>query len=141
MEERRSSQQEHPGVRVDKFFVLISFHHMPATKRARKGTLLRDPNEAMERFGPLKAVLGAVPAVFANREVGSKPPSQILLPQMNSRQGSAAVGDKIKVLLSHVVALEDFFDSRPGDVAEQRRRDELIQYVVVLPLNSDLSTF
>ena len=52
---------------------------------------------------------------------------------MNSLQGSAAVGDKIEVLLSHVVALEDFFDSRPGDVAEQRRRDELIEYVVVPP--------
>ena len=49
--------------------------------------------------------------------------------------------NKIEILLSHVVALEELFDSRPGDVAEQRRRDELIQYAVVPPLNLDPSTF
>ena len=114
---------------------------MPAAKRARKRTPLRDPNGAIEKCGPLKAVLGAVPTVFANREVGSQPPSRIFLPQMNYQQGSAVVGNKIEALLSHVVALEEFFDLRPGDVAEQRCWDELLQYVVVPPFNLDLSTF
>ena len=39
------------------------------------------------------------------------------------------MGNKIKILLSHVVLLEEYLDSRPGDVAEQRRRDELIRYI------------
>ena len=48
-------------------------------------------------------------------------------------QGTVAIGNKIENLLSRIVALEERFDSRPGDVAEQRRRDELIRYVVVPP--------
>ena len=59
---------------MDRIIALVLFHHMQAAKRARKGTLLRDPGEATEMFGPLEAVLGAVPAVFANREVGSRTP-------------------------------------------------------------------
>ena len=46
------------------------------------------------------------------------------------------MGNRIKNLLSRVVALEEGFDSRPSDVADQRHRDELIQYVTVHPLRS-----
>ena len=42
------------------------------------------------------------------------------------------MGNKVEVLLPRVAALEEHFDSRPGDVAEQRRRDELIQYATML---------
>ncbi|KAF9791107.1 hypothetical protein BJ322DRAFT_1104775 [Thelephora terrestris] len=50
-----------------------------AAKRARKGASLGDVNEATEKFGPLKVVLGAIPPLFANRE------------------GSVAAGNKIKM--------------------------------------------
>lgn len=57
------------------------------------------------------------------------------------QQGSVGVGSTIELLLSRIVALEECFDSRPGDVAEQRRRDDLIMYVLVFPLDLYLSSF
>ena len=48
--------------------------------------------------------------------------------------------NKIEVLLLHADALEEHFGTRPGDVAEQRRRDEIIQYAISPSLYSDLST-
>ncbi|KAF9786450.1 hypothetical protein BJ322DRAFT_1210832 [Thelephora terrestris] len=78
-------------------------------KRARRGTLLGDASEATEKFGPLKVSLGLIPALFVNRE------------------GSGAAGKKIENLLSHVARLEEHLNSRPSDVAEQRRRDALIR--------------
>ncbi|KAF9786483.1 hypothetical protein BJ322DRAFT_789980 [Thelephora terrestris] len=80
-----------------------------SAKRAREGTLLGDASEATEKFGPLKFVLGSIPALFANRE------------------GTIAAGEKIGNLLPRVAALEEHFDSRPADVAEMRGRDELIR--------------
>ena len=41
------------------------------------------------------------------------------------------MNNRIKNLLSHVVSLEERFNSRPSDVADQRRRDELIRYVTL----------
>ena len=46
-------------------------------------------------------------------------------------QGTAAVGNKIEDLLPRIVALEARFATRPDDVAEQRRRSDLILYVVI----------
>ena len=45
-----------------------------------------------------------------------------------------AVRDKVDGLLSHIVALEERFNSLPGDLAEQRRRSEVIQYAVAPPV-------
>ena len=56
------------GMRRTTIVLALSYRD-PAAKRARKGTLLGDANEAAEKFGPLKVVLGAIPAVFANRKV------------------------------------------------------------------------
>ena len=56
-------------------------------------------------------------------------------------QGTITVGNKIEDLLSRIVALEESFDSRPGDVAEQRRRDEVRSYVIIAPLDLVLSSF
>ena len=42
------------------------------------------------------------------------------------------MGNKVEVLLPRIAALEEHFDSRPSDVAEQRLRDELIQCVTML---------
>ena len=46
-------------------------------------------------------------------------------------------------LLSRVAALEALFATPPGDghVEEQRRRSELIRYVVILPPDSVLNSF
>ena len=38
-------------------------------KRARKGTLLGASNDDTEKFGPLKVILQAIPALCANRDV------------------------------------------------------------------------
>ena len=43
-------------------------------------------------------------------------------------QGSATARNKIDVLLSRIVVLEESFNSRPGNVVDQRRRDELLRY-------------
>ena len=49
--------------------VFAPSYRVPVAKRARKGTLLGGANEATEKFDPLKVVLAAIPALFANREV------------------------------------------------------------------------
>ena len=51
-------------------------------------------------------------------------------------QGTVTVESAVKNLLSRIIALEDHFDSRPGDVAEHRRREELIWYAVSRSLRS-----
>ncbi|KAF9642095.1 hypothetical protein BDM02DRAFT_2703619, partial [Thelephora ganbajun] len=56
-------------------------------------------------FGSLKDVLGTISAVYK----------------------AATVGNKIEVLLSRIEALEARFATPPGNVAEQRRRSELIR--------------
>ncbi|KAF9642557.1 hypothetical protein BDM02DRAFT_3133008 [Thelephora ganbajun] len=68
----------------------------------------KEPAGESSPLGPLKAVLRTIAAVHANH------------------QETVAIGNKIEVLLSCIVALEERFDSRPGDVEEQRRRRELI---------------
>ena len=53
---------------TDKITVLALIYRAPVEKRARRGTLLGG-EAATERFGPLKVVLGAIPALYSNREV------------------------------------------------------------------------
>ena len=45
-------------------------------------------------------------------------------------QGTVAVGNKIEDLLARIIVLERHLDSRPSDVEEQRRREELRRYGV-----------
>jgi hypothetical protein len=59
---------------------------------------------------------------------------------LSNMQGSTAARNKIDVL-SRIVALEQSFNSRPGNVAEQRRRDELLRYVAIPPLCLAALTF
>ena len=56
-------------------------------------------------------------------------------------QGTIAVGNRIEDLLSRIVALEECFDSRPDNVEEHRRRDELRWCVIIPPLHLVLSSF
>ena len=51
-------------------------------------------------------------------------------------QGAVTVKSSIMDLLPRIIALEEHLDSRPGDVAEHRRREELIRYAVSLSLRS-----
>ena len=51
----------------------------------------------------------------------------------HSFQETVAVGNKVSNLLSRIVALEDCFDSPPSDVADQRRRDDLIRCGATIP--------
>ena len=51
------------------------------------------------------------------------------------------MNNRIKNLLYHVVTLEERFNSRPSDVADQRHRDELIRYVAIPPLLLALTLF
>jgi hypothetical protein len=76
IEERKSSEQSRPGVCADIIVALALFHRVPVEKRAREGSLLGDSREATEKFGPLKVVLGEIPALYAHREVRSHPSSQ-----------------------------------------------------------------
>ena len=138
IEERIWSQQRCPVVRVDVILAFALFHRVQVTQRDCKGTSLEDVKGATEKFGPLKAVLGAIPAIYANREVRRQQPQDSSL--MNTPQESVAIGNKVEVLLSHVVTLEECFDSRPGDVTEQRRRDQLIRYVTCHCLSCELGS-
>ena len=49
--------------------------------------------------------------------------------------------NKVANLLPRIVALEERFDTRPGDVAEQRRRDDLIRYNTILSLFTPQCSF
>jgi hypothetical protein len=68
LEGGRSNRQRLPevcfGVEV---FTLA--YHVPAAKRTREGTFPGGANKTSEKFGRLKLVLGAIPAVFATHEV------------------------------------------------------------------------
>ena len=61
-------ERRHPEVCADTMTVSALIYRVPAAKRARSATLLGG-EVATERFGPLKVVLGAIPALYANREV------------------------------------------------------------------------
>ena len=70
LERGKQNTQALPEVYVDLILFTLSYL-VPAMKRARKGTLLEDAGEARKKFSPLKIILGALPAFFANREVRS----------------------------------------------------------------------
>ncbi|KAF9786457.1 hypothetical protein BJ322DRAFT_788542 [Thelephora terrestris] len=60
-------------------------------------------------FGPLKALLGAISALYTDRE------------------GTIAVGNKSGVLFLRIISLDEHFATPPNGVTEQRRRHELIR--------------
>ena len=54
---------------------------------------------------------------------------------VNRLQETAAVRDKIKVILSRVAALEKVFEQPARDGAEKTRQEELLTYVIDLHSN------
>ena len=133
----RLSEQMHPEVCSDVMTLLTPVHDEPVAKVARRGTLLGGVQDDTEKFGPLKLVLGGIPALYANHEVRLKPCAQYS-PSRTDSQEIVTVSNRVKNLLSRVVALEERFNSRPSDVTDQRHRDGLIRYVTAHPFRSVL---
>ena len=79
-------ERRHPEVCADTITVLGLIYRVPVAKRARRATLLGG-EAATERFGPLKVVLGAIPALHANRKVRLVSPAPSS-PLMNAFPGS-----------------------------------------------------
>ena len=94
------------------------------------------PKEPRDIFGPLKAVLEGILAVHDH--IVCSPP---LLKDFHRLTHPQDIRNKTKNILSRVVALEQLFKTTPGDMAEQRRRRELMPYVVTPPLDLMLSSF
>ena len=56
-------------------------------------------------------------------------------------QETNPVGSKAKHMISRVDALEEHFDSRPSDIAQQKHRGEVIRYAIFCPTVLDPETF
>ena len=109
----------------------LAYCSVPVAKEASEGTLLEGVHGEREKFGPLKAVLGSIPTLYANHEVRLNSPPKLLLSRTRL-QKAIAVNKRIENLLSRVVSLEECFNSLPIDETDQRRRFESIRYVAVL---------
>ena len=58
---------------MDMSILLALTHRTPVAKEAREGTsLVGVEGDTEKKFGPLKAVLGGIPALYANHEVRLK---------------------------------------------------------------------
>ena len=64
-----SPRQRRSGVCADLFVAFALTNHVQIAETTYRSSLLRDSNEATEKFGPLKVVLGAIPAAYENHEV------------------------------------------------------------------------
>ena len=64
-------------MRGDSFVTFPLAHHVPVAETSHRNLPLGDVKEGVEKFKPLRIVLGAIPAVYANHEVRRKSPSQI----------------------------------------------------------------
>ena len=86
------------------------------------------PSEAAEVFGPLKAILGVISAVYTQYEVCL----QLLLGILpdNCLQETVAVRNKINNLLSRIAVLEVLLATPAGDVAEKKCWNELLLYAI-----------
>jgi hypothetical protein len=95
-EEWRSTERRPLGVRDEIMAGLALTYSCPdAMKGARKGTLFGDADEDTEKFGPLKVVLQAIPAVFADRQVRLQPPVRNS-PVTNTLSGGCHGGEQDK---------------------------------------------
>ena len=81
----------------------------------------------------------AVSAIYLHCEVRFRCPFGTIL--QTNLQESAPVADKVEALISRIITLEEIFGTPADDVVEQSRRDPLIQYAIVPPLDFVLSSF
>ena len=89
----RLNVQRPPEVYSDVMTFLAFAHDAPVAEKARRGTLLGGAQNDAEKFGPLKVVLGAIPAIYANHEVRLKPRAQ-RFPFTNTLPGHCCCGQQ-----------------------------------------------
>jgi hypothetical protein len=80
------------------------------------------------RFGSLKAALRTISAVTCVRPW---PFASNLRSADTSLQVTITARNKVEVVLLHISSLDGLFATPPRDVAEQRCRSDLIEYVIV----------
>lgn len=61
------------------FVSFVPFHRPPAAKKGPRDTFLGDTRKVVGGFSPLKAALGAIPAVYEGHEVRQQPLFRSLL--------------------------------------------------------------
>ena len=66
-------QRRDPGVCADLFFAPALIQRVQIAEITHRNAKIGDVQGDMEKFGPLKVVLGAIPAAYANHEVRQQP--------------------------------------------------------------------
>lgn len=89
--------------------------------------------ETTDGFGPLKALLGAIVAAYANQKVRPRPPPTGVPARLTPSQESVAVRNKVEVILSRIDPIDALFATPPGNRDEQRRRYDVKRYVIIPP--------
>jgi len=84
-----------------------------------------------EAFTPLKAVLASISILCEKYQVRSNILFNAIRRQSHL-QNTAAVKDKIEILLSRIAALERLFEQAAGDEKETKRRDGISMYEINL---------
>ena len=97
--------------------------------KAVGGDAVVDFEAAKTGFSSIKAVLSAVCTKY---KVCSKSVAQFFLLQILPQE-IVVIGSKVEDLLSRIDALEQYFDSRPGDREELNRRSDVVRYVINFP--------
>ena len=113
----RQNIQRHPEVCSDLMTLLPFVHDVPVAERARRGA-----QDDTEKFGPLKVVLGAIPALYANDEVRLNPRAQHF-PFTNTLPGNCCCGQqdrKSPLPCSHIGRTSKFAPKRCGRSEEPR---------------------
>jgi hypothetical protein len=124
---------------------LAPLTHTPAVKNTVPGgvaTPVDIETETTDVFGSLRVALGAIHAVYANREVRLRSPPLKAFHQRAHLQETTTIRDIIESLLSRIVALGTrFVETSPSDMEELRRRSDLIRYIIAPPFNLVLRSF
>ena len=90
------------------------------SEKAREETSLVGGKDNTEKFGPLKSVLGNVPALYANSEVCLQPPTLILL-RLTPRRSRDAEVISYGVPLFHLYSWYPFPLSKLDAIKKQLR--------------------
>lgn len=113
-----------------------SAYPLPLSVRERRDAALAAPpvpgvtgeKAASGGFYPLKVLLENISSTCAHHDVRMRPSARSFVPLI-PLQESPGVGNKITLLLAHIASMDSLFATPPGDVVEQRRRDEAIRHV------------
>ena len=84
-----------------------------------------------EAFSPLKAVLASISVLCEKYQVCFYIPFKAIC-QRSHLQNTAAVKDRIEILLSRIASLEKLFKQPAGDEKESKRREGVSMYAISL---------